>query len=460
MGERDHTIAAIASPSGPARRGIVRLSGSRSAELVRATVAGERPAFEPRAARALHDGFFDDGRGPQPVRVLWMRGPRSYTREDVAEFHLPGSGPLLARALQRLVELGAEPAAPGEFTRRAFLNGRLDLSQAEGVLALVGAESEEERRAAAALLGGGLERRTRALRESLLDLRALCEASLDFDESETGHVPLEELRTGLADVRAALDEALCWELRQMAPSAVPRIALVGARNAGKSSLWNALTGGSAIVSELAGTTRDALEALWDLGPLTCVLVDGPGSEAAPSGVEAKAQSLFARERRRADLELWVADASSAREQLVEARSACARARVLAWNKVDLPGAPAEPAPELVGRDLRWVPVSARRREGLAQLARAAARELGAERESLGPGSGGEIARVLFARHRSALVESGRRLDQGATLLADSMRLDLAAEAFRTALEALESLAGRTTGEDVLDRIFARFCVGK
>jgi tRNA modification GTPase len=169
------TIAAIASPPGGALRGILRLSGPASAALARAVLASS-PRL-PATRTALRDRF-DDGAGTQPVLALWMPGPRSYTREDVLELHLPGAEPLLGRALGRLLELGATPAQPGEFTRRAFLNGRLDLTRAEAVLELVEATNDAERRAATRLLAGGLAERVAALRDALDDVRALAEASL------------------------------------------------------------------------------------------------------------------------------------------------------------------------------------------------------------------------------------------------------------------------------------------
>ncbi|MFN0007769.1 MAG: tRNA uridine-5-carboxymethylaminomethyl(34) synthesis GTPase MnmE, partial [Planctomycetota bacterium] len=189
------TIAAIASPPGGAARGIVRLSGPRAAEIVRAVFRGHPPLD--LARRTLRLGRFLDGRGDQPLLLLWMPGPRSFTREDVAEFHLCGSPPLLEAALEHVLALGATAAAPGEFTRRAFLSGRIDLTRAEGVLALVGARNDRERRAGALLLAGGLAQRIGAVRDRLADLRALTEASLDFDERDTGHVPDSEIDAGL-----------------------------------------------------------------------------------------------------------------------------------------------------------------------------------------------------------------------------------------------------------------------
>jgi len=448
------TIAAISTPPGPARRGIVRLSGPGSAALVRATLRDERPGFEPGSARLCVRGRFDDGRGLQPVTLLWMRAPRSFTREDVAEFHLPGAEPLLACALARLLALGARAARPGEFTRRAFLNGRLDLSRAEGVLALTEAGNESARAAAALLLDGGLGERATAIREGVLALLTLCEASLDFDESETGHVPRAELERELAAAEAAVDEALAWEVRRATPASAARVLLLGAPNAGKSSLWNALTGGRALVSPEAGTTRDSLAGEWRLATLSCRLIDGPGLEssaraatgagASPAGPAERAQELFVREQERADLVLWVVDATRPAP-----RSALAGAHLLVWNKTDLPAAGVPP--RLPG--LPAVAVSARSGAGLEELARAVERELTREGE-------GGATRVLFARHREALVRARAELAAARELFAAEAPLDLTAEALRATLAALDELSGRTLPEDVLERIFARFCLGK
>jgi tRNA modification GTPase len=444
---RARTIAAIASPPGGARRGIVRISGPRAGELVAAALAHAEPPFDRTAERALVRGELDDGRGRQPVSVLWMRAPRSYTREDVAELHLPGAEPLLARALARLLELGAAPAHPGEFTRRAFENGRLDLAQCEAVLALSEAAHEEERRAALALLEGGLGSRARAIRDSLVELLALCEAGLDFDESETGHVPHEELRERAVRCAAALDEALRREGARAAPPALPRVVLVGAPGAGKSTLWNALTGGRALVGERPGTTRDALAALWELGATTVLLVDGPGVEDARSRADATARRLFDGERERADLVLWVVDASQPGSEGEPPSGACLRV----LSKADLPATVAESRQR---SDLPSVLVSARAGTGLGELARAVAAELGGR-----TGEGG-IARQLVARHRQALERARAELGRAVEGLDEGRSLDVLAEGLRTSLEALDELSGRTAPDDVLDVLFARFCIGK
>jgi len=458
------TIAAISSPPGAGRRGVIRVSGDDAAAIVRALVAPtlrlagtEPPSLLARGAflARIHDGV-----GEQPCLVLWMPGPASYTREDVAELHLPGSPPLLQAALARVLALGARAAMPGEFTRRAFLHGRLDLTQAEGVLALVESSNARERRAALALLEGGLARRLADLRDGLAELRALCEASLDFDESDTGHVPTSEL-LALAD-RAGerLAEALAWEVRRQPPSALPRVVLVGAPNAGKSTLFNALVSdGRALTSDVAGSTRDGASGLARFGSLECLLLDAPGVDPAARGADRAAQEIAAAERAGADLLLHLVDAAAGRSD-AEPLEFDGPPRLTAWSRVDLPDARAVPPGALA--------ISARTGEGLDGLRAAvaaalgegpAASEPGAPAGS-GAGSGSGLVRELSSRHRAALGEAAGHLAAARALLADEAPLDLAAGALRDALDALDGIDGRTTPEDLLDRIFARFCLGK
>jgi tRNA modification GTPase len=466
------TIAAISSPPGAARRGVIRISGPATARILAAscwTDAGPL-AVAKRSARAAR---FDDGIGEQPALVLWMPAPHSFTREDVAELHLPGAPLLLDRALRRVLDLGAEAAQPGEFTRRAFLNGRIDLTRAEGVLALVSARNEEQQRAATALLFGGLGERMDQLRDSLDALRALCEASLDFDESDTGHVPTAELAQALAEVRIGLDEALAFEERRTIHEGQPRLALVGAPNAGKSSLFNRLVSSEkamdrALVSGAAGTTRDAKAAFWTVAGVQCRLLDTAGLVEVSGGtggardLEHAAQDVTARETRAADLWLWVVDATSGvdhvgAEPWRRIQDGSGASVLLIWNKVDLPGAVRPPVPD-AAHALGSVSVSARTGAGVDELAALVASALG-----LGAGAGeghGGVGRELHVRHRDALVRAAREVDVAARGLDQQAPLDLVAEAMRAATDELDRISGRTTPEGLLDRIFARFCLGK
>ncbi|HTF89531.1 MAG TPA: GTPase [Planctomycetota bacterium] len=466
------TIAAISSPPGAGRRALIRISGPRAGEITRSccTIAGAPIALAERgAARAR----LDDGIGEQPVLVLWMPGPLSFTGEDVAEWHVCGAPDLARAALERALDLGAELAAPGEFTRRAFENGRVDLARAEGVLALVAARNEDERRAASALLLGGLSRRILGLREQLVDLRALCEASLDFDERETGGIPREELAALTQGARTALEEALAWEVAREAPSGLPRAVLVGLPNAGKSSLFNRLTQASALVSELAGTTRDALHRPWSTPGAAIELWDaaGTGIELSSEGIRDAADELDwrARERARelaraADLWLWVVDASLGPRDLGLEFQALAAGQnppptLLVLHKQDaIPAAEsqalvAEASSALSGRIQACVAASSRTGLGLAELEREAGRLLASTTAA------GEI-RELSARHRAALQAARSWVIEAQGLFSASAALDLAAHALRRATDELDQIEGRTTPEDLLDRIFGRFCLGK
>jgi len=445
------TIAAIASPPGPGERGVLRLSGPRSAELVRATCSQGGALLE-NLERGAHDVRFDDGRGTQPALLFWMPGPRSFTREDVAELHLPGAPPLLAAALERLLALGATPAGPGEFTRRAFLNGRIDLTRAEGVLALVSARDAGERRAATALLFGGLGDRMTALRDALDGLRSLCEASLDFDETDTGHVPEEELARGAEEVARGLAEALTWEERRTPFAGAAEIVLAGEPNAGKSRLFNRLTAGRALVSDHAGTTRDALSGEWLLAGIPCRLIDTAGLDAAAAGPDERAQELAGGARAAADLVLWVVDATSGEG----APEAPVEGRITVWNKTDqLDAAALARLPESA-HDVR---VSAATGEGIVALTARAGACLGLSPDAAGGGARG-LRRELDARHRRALEAGRDELQAGLESLAAGQPLDLFAEALRSATAELDGITGRTTPEDLLDRIFASFCIGK
>lgn len=464
------TIAAISSPPGAARRGVIRISGPATASILRASCRTDGDALTV-AQRATHGARFDDGIGEQPALVLWMPAPHSFTREDVAELHLPGAPRLLDRALRRVLELGAEAAAPGEFTRRAFLNGRIDLTRAEGVLALVSARNREQQRAATALLFGGLGKRMDVLRDSLDALRALCEASLDFDESDTGHVPTAELAATLVQIRAGMDEALAFEERRVVHEGQPRLVLVGAPNAGKSSLFNRLVSGEraldrALVSREAGTTRDAKGALWTVAGLSCRLLDTAGFDGSATGLGQAAQDSSVRESRAADLWLWVVDASqelgSGGLQLWDsATDRGERDVIVVLNKTDLVEGAGPDWEELVqGMGLHGpVRVSARTGAGLDDLAPAVAQVLGLG-DGAGEGGYAGLGRELHVRHRDALLKAAREVDGAARGLAERAPLDLVAEALRAATDDLDRISGRTTPEGILDRIFARFCLGK
>ncbi|WP_145197496.1 GTPase [Planctomycetes bacterium Poly30] len=470
------TIAAIASAAGPGARSVIRLSGPRSAPIVKQLcTASEGGAAPDLGSRAVFEVLFDDGVGLLPGRLLWMPGPRSFTAEDVAELHLPGHPGLVAGALERLLVSGARLAEPGEFTRRAFQNGRIDLTQAEGVSALVAARSREERRAATALLVGGLERRVRAIRGELEAVRALSEASLDFDEADTGHVPIESIVEFGTSALSRLREALGWERQRSASDRVARVVLAGAPNAGKSTLFNRLVGeegarssGRAIVSDLSGTTRDAKRGDWTLVPGATVALFDTAGLGGDAPRDSEPDRLAARRSEEliesADLVLWVIDVRclcSGALPEPPAGLGADGARVLrVWNQVDR--SPTEVAP-VPGSYL----LSAETGEGVEALAAACALALGFTWEASGGASPSELAHPaasagwgLGPRHLAALEAAALRTTAALEAIQASVPLDLVAEDLKVATDSLDEIAGRTAPEDLLDRIFAQFCLGK
>ncbi len=383
--------------------------------------------------------------GSLPGAVV-LRGPRTFTREDVVEVHLPGSPPLVERLLRELLERGARPARPGEFTLRAFLNGRLDLAQAEAVEQLISAEDDAERRAALGQLEGDFSRRLAGIEGSLLDLCADAEAAIDFVDQDIELLPLatavERARAALASLRALLAESAARAVADERPT----VALYGLPNAGKSALFNALSGSDAIVSDIPGTTRDVLSAEIDVG-IRVRLLDAPGDHEA-GGLDGEAVRRSREIARRADLLLFVVDAGAADAALpLEPKG---RPAILVLNKCDLGRSDAVRSRFRL-REAVWS--SARTGEGLDELRRRIGTLL--RGEDAGPGARFRVT----LRQRALLREAEAALDR-ACGAAPGLGMEFVAADLRSALAALGGISGRASDEDLLDRIFSRFCLGK
>ncbi len=446
------TIAAIATALGEGGVAIVRVSGTDAVNTVASLTAG-LPDLEAVDTHTVHHSWLRDAEGHtlDEAMVTVMRGPRSFTGEDVVEIGVHGGGVVAKRVLRAVFAAGARPAERGEFTKRAFLNGRIDLSQAEAVADVVSAHTEAGADAALAALAGGIARRTESVESELLDLLARLEVNLDFNE-DVEAVGREEVGRLLTSARTELDalrERAPWG-RRLREGAL--VVLVGAPNVGKSSLFNALLEDDrALVSSTPGTTRDYLEAWIDIGGIPVRLIDTAGLRDARDGVEAEGVALARKMERDADLCVEVVDLSVTQEAgggaAVRPEAATrADVSIRVGNKKDLaaenPGAP----------ELR---VSARTGEGVAELRARIGEELGGGAESL---PAGDVA--PSERHEDALRRACESLSLAAASWNDGGTEELIAGDVRDAATALGEITGKTVGEEVLARIFSKFCIGK
>lgn len=434
------TIFALASGGSRAAISVLRLSGAGAGPALRRLLGG-LPA--PRLASLRRLRHPDNAELLDQALVLWFPGPASYTGEDAAELHLHGGRAVLEGVSEALLGLGLRPAEPGEFTRRAFLNGRMDLTAAEGIADLIAAETAAQRRQALRQAGGALARRYEGWSARLTRLLAHQEAAIEFAEDGLPNDLEAEVRAsaaGLAtEIRGHLDEGGRGErLREGL-----WVVILGAPNAGKSSLLNALAGrDAAIVSARAGTTRDIVEVRLDLGGVPVWLADTAGLRETPDEIEAEGVRRARRRAEEADLRI----ALFAADQPPDAATLALldEATLVVASKVDL--AP----PVLLPGGRRPLAISVRDGTGLEEFRRRLDR-LAAERAGLT-----EEASLTRPRHRAALAEAVSWLDEAA---AASMP-ELTAEALRAALRALGRLTGRVGVEAVLDVVFGDFCIGK
>lgn len=473
------TIVAVSSPPGSSARAIVRLSGPEAIVCAEKLFVSQAKSQKPKA-KIEADWHITLGSltvpafvAPVPCMLMMMRGPRSYTREDVVEFHVPGSPPVVSGVLEAVLASGARLARPGEFTERAYLSGRIDLAQAEAVMKLIHAAGEDESRLALGELTGALSKRVAAVAEQLTEALTQVELAIDFSEEDL--VPAGEDKIA-REVSCALGEV--EGLRRSEGAAVAfseraRIAVVGRANAGKSSLFNRLVGrAAAIVTPVPGTTRDVLEEETDIEGARVLLVDTAGERPKAEGERPKAEPdpdeealVRARsERERADLLLLVIDGSeplsAVDAEFLDAVSANPKSKIqnpksspaclLVLNKSDLPAAEKTERPDISGRG-HVVEVSCLTGAGLDAL-RAEIREA-----LLGRGVRRPAQRFLLTLRQ---LDSLRLAAECLARARDASGLELIADDLRGAINHLRSLTRPLAAADLLDRIFSRFCIGK
>lgn len=425
---------------------MVRVSGPDLAPIVRA-VCGPPPA--PRTVRLarLRDaaGVFDEG------LLTWMPGPRSYTGEDVAEISCHGNPLLVERLLDALIAAGARPAHPGEFTRRAFLNGRMDLTRAEAVMQAIAATSRAGLDVARAGLDGAVAARADALRDALVDVAAELEAILDYPGEDLLVAEDAALAERLSAIGAEAGAAVAGARGARLAVEGAGVALIGPVNAGKSSLFNALLGRDrALVSPLPGTTRDVVESTLALPGVRVTLYDTAGERDAADPIEAAGLQLAARMVAGVDLVLVVLPGDRPLDAVgaeLLARTAD-RPRRIVVTHADLPRALALPG------ELDPIEVSAVTGAGVDRLRAALPAALSGE----APGAVAGL--VASQRQVDAFLRLAEHARAAADALGDGAGPAVAVERVYEALATLDGLVGRDTREEVLDRLFARFCIGK
>lgn len=452
------TIVGVATPPGEGGVGILRISGPQALRMAR-RVFRPPPAL-PRQRELIFGRVVDSGSGEtlDDAFFVYMRGPRSYTAEDVVELHVHGSPRVLAALTDDLVLLGARKAGRGEFTMRAFLNGRIDLCQAEAVLDLITAETDEGVKQARGQVHGRLTRVIEAIREDLLGLLSQTEVNLDFVEDDVPVFRRGDLLSRAGRVDASLESLLETYASGRRLQQGYRVVLVGRSNTGKSSLFNALLGRDrALVDEQPGTTRDYVEERFDVQGYPLRLIDTAGFRAEAGTVEMAGQRASERLGGEADLAIFVMDRSErVSPEDVAIYGALKHERIIpVLNKIDR-------EPVTTGHDLAFlegtppIETSAITGDGLGTLR---GRIVGELREAFAAPRPDHL-QVTRERHRDLIETARQELNNGVLEIQSGAPLEIAAVPLYEALHALDEVLGKGTPDDVLERIFADFCIGK
>ncbi len=457
--QTEDTIAAIATATSPSGIGIIRVSGERAIDVVDSVFEGISGAsLRDAEGYSAHYGYItENGERLDEVVVLIMRAPHSYTAEDVAEIDCHGGVLLMKRVLETVIRHGARPAEPGEFTRRAFLNGRIDLSQAEAVMDAISAQNDMAIKSSVSQLGGSLSRKIKELREDILYQTAYIESALDDPE----HYSLEGFDEKLSEALIPITE----EIKRLMDSADEgriisegvKTVILGKPNAGKSTLLNDLLGEErALVTEVAGTTRDTLEEQIRLKGVTLNIVDTAGIRKTDDKVEKLGVDRALRMADDADLLIYVADSTLPLDEndaeiidIIKGRKA-----LVLLNKSDLePQLSADELEEATGQ--RVISISAKEETGIEELADEISRMFYS-----GGISFNDQVIITNVRHLSALSRALESLGLVQDSIAQGLPEDFYTIDLMDAYEQLGTITGEAVGEDLINEIFDRFCMGK
>lgn len=461
MNFEEDTIAAVSTPPGEGGIGIVRLSGKQSipiAERIFFSPKGKRPSLSP--SHTVLYGFIKDpetGENIDEVLLTVMRAPHTYTRQDVVEINCHGGALPLRGVLEIAVKEGARPALPGEFTKRAFLNGRMDLSQAEAVLDLIRARTERAERIAVLQLRGGLSEKINALKDDLTEILVHVEAQIDFPEEELETQSAKEIRSGIGDAKRKITSLIesYSEGRLIREGA--KAAIVGRPNVGKSSLLNALLQRErAIVTETPGTTRDVLEEPININGIPLSVMDTAGIRESREMAEKEGVRRSLEAIKDADIVLAVMDGSlpPSEEDKEVVKRLKGKNSILVLNKKDLGIKSPKEFP--AGQVMKTIEISAKTGEGIEGLKTAVSESL-----MKSPAQGWDSGVLLTSlRHKTALEGAKKALLRAEDALENGAPLEIASLELREALSFIGEIVGAVTTEEILGRIFGEFCIGK
>lgn len=455
---REDTIAAIATAPGESGIGIIRISGDRAYEILEKIFAPASGKIKNRILSYGHITDPDDGRTLDEVMAVFMKGPHTYTAEDVAEIQCHGSFVSLRKILELVLRSGAEMAGKGEFTKRAFLNGRIDLSQAEAVIDLIRAKSDKTFDVALSQLEGRFSARINAIREDITDILVNLTVNIDYPDEDIEQVTYENLEKSLSAVKAEVKKLLDTAGTGKIIREGLKISIIGKPNVGKSSLMNSLTGENrAIVTDIPGTTRDTIEENIVIRDIPVVLTDTAGIRDTADTIEKigieKSKEAF----NRADLIILVVDGSSPLteedDKLIDFIGS--RKTIVLLNKSDKGLVVSEDRLKKSMPGAEVIRTSLIKGEGIGELAQAV--------ENLvygGHVSSGENDIVTNARHKSLLEETEKSLEDALAMTRERQPLEFIEIDVNRGYEALGEITGQTAVLDIIDRVFERFCLGK
>lgn len=446
---KGETIAAIATPPGEGGVAIIRISGDRAIEVAEKVFKGPVRSYK---SHVMHFGKMIDTKGQvvDEVLIVVMKAPHSYTGEETVEIHCHGGSLITRRVLQTVLDAGVRAAMPGEFTFKAYMNGKLDLAQAEAVQSLIAAKNDLALQASEQQLQGALSKKVQQFQKELVDIAAILEAWVDFPEEGLEFASFEEVMTSLSHTCNKMRMlSQTFEEGKMLHEGI-NLCLSGAPNVGKSSLMNALLGKDrAIVTEIAGTTRDLLEADLRLGGLHFRILDTAGIREADEIVEREGIRRSIQALNEADLILIVLDATRGIEPQDEEilKQSPSEKTLIVWNKVDLPTPHSPP--------LGAITISAKEGYGLDALKEA----LQAKVWKRGAPSKEEVI-ITNVRHRQALDRATEFVTQLMEGLKSGISPEFLSADMRAALSELGTIIGQDVSEEILSAIFSKFCVGK